>query len=69
MFEQWQDFNFKIKKEFDATMTKGLLWFGLDVLRDLAGITLFYLSSFSWLDEGVEHVEHLTSHNSGRCCL
>lgn len=53
MFEQWQDFNFnfKIKKEFDETMTKGLLWFSLDILCDLAGITLFYLSSLSWLDE------------------
>lgn len=29
MLELWQEF--KIKKEFEETMTKGLLWFGLDL--------------------------------------
>lgn len=51
MFEQWQEF--KIKKAFEKTMTKGLIWFGLDMLCDLAGVTLFHLSSLSWLDEVV----------------
>lgn len=48
MLEQWQEF--KSKKEFEDTMTKGLLWFGLDILCDLAGITIFCLSSLFWLD-------------------
>lgn len=53
MLEQWQEF--KIKKEFEEIMTEGFLWFGLDIWCDLAGITLFHLSSLSWLAEVEQH--------------